>query len=241
MITAVGVIVPARDEEELITQCLHALRRSLQRLPDRIERAVCVVADRCSDETAARARTAFGGWPGGHVLVTDRPRTIGEIRDRGIHAVRARLPERDAANVLLLNTDADTEVGSLWAAEHLRRIERGAHAVTGPAELASPFPGPAHAARRYHALVRSGTNVYGANLGVRADAFDTVGGFGTCRTGEDHDLWGRLCAAGYRCRVEPAAVVWTSARTEGRAPAGLAALLRSLPGELGDLGDLEPA
>ncbi|WP_328457556.1 MULTISPECIES: glycosyltransferase [unclassified Amycolatopsis] len=227
MITAVGVVVPARDERDLIEPCLRALRRALWRLPARVERAVCVVADRCADDTAARARATFGGWATGRVVVTDRPRTIGEVRDLGVHAVRAGLAGHAASEVLLLNTDADTQVASGWAREHLRRVERGAHAVTGPAELAGPFPGSPHAARRYHAVVSGGVNVYGANLGVRADAFDTVGGFGVCRTGEDHDLWRRLGEAGFRCRVEPAAVVRTSSRLDGRAPDGLAALLRT--------------
>jgi hypothetical protein len=165
-------------------------------------------------------------------VVIERPRTIGEVRDHGYHAVRAWLPEHKAANVLLLNTDADTTVEPQWAVEHLRRVDQGAHAVTGPAELAGPFPGSADAAHRYHALVDNGVNVHGANLGVRADAF---GGFGWCPSGEDHHLWRRLLTAGYRCCVEPAAIVRTSARTEGRAPGGLAALLHRLPDELGDL------
>jgi hypothetical protein len=228
VITAVGVVVPARDERDLIEPCLHALRRALSRLPARVDRAVCVVADRCADDTADRARVAFGGWAAGRVVVTGRPRTIGEVRDLGGHAVRTELAGHAASEVLLLNTDADTQVGSGWAREHLLRVERGAHAVTGPAELTGPFPGSPHAARRYHAVVTGGVNVYGANLGVRADAFDAVGGFGTCRTGEDHDLWRRLGEAGFRRGVEPAAVVRTSARLDGRAPDGLAALLRSL-------------
>ncbi len=228
MITAVGVVVPARDERDLIEPCLRALRQALWRLPARVERAVCVVADRCADDTAARARAVFGGWATGRVVVTGRERTIGEVRDLGTHAARADLAGHAASQVLLLNTDADTRVGVGWAREHLRRVERGAHAVTGPAELAEPFPGSPHAARQYHAVVAGGVNVYGANLGVRADAFDAVGGFGVCRTGEDHDLWRRLGEAGFHCRVEPAAVVRTSARLDGRAPDGLATLLRTL-------------
>lgn len=228
MITAVGVVVPAQNEEDLIVACLRALRESLRRLPARVDRAVCVVADRCTDTTAARARAAFGGWAAGRVVVTGRPRTIGEVRDLGCHAVRARLPGHAPAEILLLNTDADTEVEAGWARAHLHRAERGAHAITGPADLPGPFPGPLAAASRYRAVLDGSVNVYGANLAIRADAFDAVGGFGPCRTGEDHDIWRRLGAAGFRCRVDPSAVVRTSARLDGRAPDGLAALLREL-------------
>jgi hypothetical protein len=228
VITAVGVVVPARDEEDLIVPCLHALRRALGRLPARVDRAVCVVADRCTDGTAARARAVFGGWAAARVVVTGRPRTIGEVRDLGCHAVRTGLSGHAASEVLLLNTDADSEVRPAWAREQVRSAEQGAHAITGPAPLPVPFPGSPDAARRYHAVVAGGINVYGANLGVRADAFDAVGGFGVRATGEDHALWHRLAEAGFHCRVEPAAVVRTSVRLDGRAPDGLAALLRTL-------------
>jgi len=231
VISAVGVVVPARDEEELISPCLRALRKSLSRLPRQVERVVYVVADRCADDTAARARTVFAGWTAGRVVLAERPRTIGEVRDAGCRAARTALKQHASSNVLLLNTDADTEVDPDWAGEHWNSAGRGAHAVTGPAELATPFPGPPAAAQRYQAIVADGINVYGANLGVRADAFATVGGFGRRASGEDHDLWCRLSEAGFSCRFEAAAAVRTSARVDGRAPDGLAALLRRLDHE----------
>jgi hypothetical protein len=70
--------------------------------------------------------------------------------------------------------------------------------------------------------------VYGANLGVRADAYLAVGGFGAVATGEDHHLWRRLGQAGYRRSYAAESTVRTSARRHGRAPGGLADLLRSL-------------
>ncbi|WP_318306854.1 glycosyltransferase [Amycolatopsis solani] len=232
MIEAIGVVVPARDEAELVGGCVHALGEALRRLPSGVAYAVCVVADRCRDATAATARAAFGGLPGVVVTATSA-RTIGEVRDLGIARVRERL-RAPAAGTLLLSTDADTRVTPGWARAHLARARQGYHAIAGTAELAAPFSTSARALRQYEHILddaRTATghgSVYGANLGVRADAFDAAGGFGPRATGEDHDLWRRLGQAGFRRCFEPSAPVVTSARLHGRAPDGLATLLRRL-------------
>ncbi|GAA3547674.1 hypothetical protein GCM10022222_34100 [Amycolatopsis ultiminotia] len=223
MISAVGVVVPARDEAASVSRCLHAIRRSLLRLPVSVERTVVVVADRCTDGTAARA------WPLAEVVVTDSPHTIGEVRDHGCHTALTQLADHPTAHVLLLNTDADTEVDSHWAARHLGSARLGFHAATGPAHLVGEFPGGTDAAAQYRELVdHAPVNVYGANLAVRADAYTAVGRFGRTATGEDHSLWQRLETAGYRLTQDPNAFVHTSARLDGRAPEGLSSLLRRL-------------
>lgn len=233
MIEAVGVVVPARDEASLVGACVRAVDLALRRLPAGIARAVCVVADRCGDATADVVRTAFGEVPG-VVVVSRSARTVGEVRDLGVARVRAALGSPAPSRTLLLSTDADTRVTPGWARAHLARARQGYHAVAGTAELAEPFSASARALARYdHVLDRARTeeghgSVYGANLGVRADAFDVVGGFGPRATGEDHDLWRRLGQAGFRRCYESGAPVVTSARLVGRAPDGLAALLRGL-------------
>ncbi|SEP37539.1 glycosyltransferase [Amycolatopsis saalfeldensis] len=226
MITAIAVVVPARDEAPAISGCLHAIRRSLLRLPVSVERAVIVVADRCADDTASRARSLA------EVIVSRAPLTIGEVRDLGCRTTLSRLAGHRTSEVLLLNTDADSEVDQHWAARHLARARQGGHATTGPAHLIGPAPGGPGAAARYRRLVetadREAGNVYGANLAVRADTYDAVGGFGRVASGEDHSLWNRLENAGYRLGQEPGASVRTSARLDGRAPGGLSSLLRKL-------------
>ena len=227
MISAVGVAIPARDEAQLIGGCLRHLGRALAQLPARVTPAVCVVADRCGDATADVARAAFGGWRHALVRPNDGPATIGELRDLGFREVRAALRGQLAAETLLLSTDADTMVDPNWALAHLRLAERGWHAVAGEAELAQPLP--PHVALRYAAVrERTPPNVYGANLGVRADAYTAIGGFAPLPTGEDQDLWQRLGAAGFRLTGATEPVVHTSARRHGRAGGGVAALLRDL-------------
>lgn len=235
MITAVGVIVPARDEAELIGDCVAHLRRALAALPARVERAVCVVADRCADDTAAIARAELSGQAA--VLTNRRAMTIGDVRRLGCRQVLAMLSEHEPDDTLLLSTDADTTVAADWALAHLRLAEQGWQAVAGVAELDEPLP-PAVALRyaaehgRAHGPHGHG-NVYAANLGVRGDAYAAVGGFAALATGEEHDLWRRLGAAGFRRVHATEPVVTTSARLAGRAQDGLAALLRGLhEGEL---------
>ncbi|APU13617.1 glycosyltransferase [Actinoalloteichus fjordicus] len=233
MITAVGVVIPARDEGCLLGACLQALRRALLELPPRLGRAVCVVADRCTDDTAAVARAAFGGWRAGLVESNGRELPIGLLRDHGVRALRPLLRGHSPSRTLLLNTDADSTVDSGWAREHVARAAEGSHAIAGMADLDLLSLSP-HARARYQRVIdgvrrREGHgNVYCANLAVRADAYASVGGFGPVPTGEDHDLWRRLEQAGYLLRFDSGARVTTSPRLTGRARHGLADLLRSL-------------
>jgi hypothetical protein len=232
MISAVGVAIPARDEAELIGPCLRNLRLALAELPARIERAVCVVADRCVDDTARLARAEFAGWRGARIRINTRALCLGEVRDLGFRQLGTALAAHGPAHTLLLSSDADTTVEHDWATAHLRLAERGWHAIAGVAELAQPVP-PTVAARYAAERARSHGphghgNVYGANLAVRADSYAAVGGFAPLATGEDHDLWQRLVAAGFPTVYATEPVVRTSARHEGRAEGGVAALLSRL-------------
>lgn len=237
MITAVGVVVPARDEDRLIGACVRSVLTALWALPRDIHTSVCVVADRCTDDTAAVAHAEFSGVPTAHVVRNRSATTIGEVRDHGVNHLD--LLGHRPSRVWLLSTDADTTVAPDWALRHLELARRGAHAVAGVALLSPHAALPAAVARRYSALL-AGTrrpdghgNVYAANLGLRADAYRAVGGFGAVATGEDHDLWRRLRRAGYRCRYAENAQVVTSARRRGRARGGLADLLANLDREAG--------
>jgi cellulose synthase/poly-beta-1,6-N-acetylglucosamine synthase-like glycosyltransferase len=230
MISAVAVVIPARDERQRIRACLRAVHHTLSRLPDGIAHSVCVVADRCTDDTAALAHAAS---PRASIVTTNEDLPIGEVRDIGMRTARTALHGHLAADTWLLSTDADTIVHRDWAPSHVRLADAGTDAVAGVAHLDRPA-GPTRAAvERYAAVVGAAHgpwghgNVYGANFGVRADAFDVVDGFGAVRVGEDHDLWTRLGNAGYTLRHADIPVV-TSGRRVGRARGGLADLLAAL-------------
>ena len=252
-VTAVGVVVPAHDEQDRIGRCLISLRRALAQVPDGITTAAAVVLDRCTDATPERVADLVADWPQATVLTLpgDRPAPrsadlisiarhglrgtgIGAVRDLGLRAVLQQLSGRPTAGTWLLSTDADTTVPPDWVRAHLRHAADGVHAVAGLADLATTDHLATGALWRYRSIVEHGLHgathhhVYGANLGVRADAYLAVGGFPADGSGEDHGLWRRLAAACYTL-VQPVGIrVRTSARLRGRADGGLAGLLRAL-------------
>ncbi len=222
----VGVVIPAKDEEDRIEACLASVAAAVEYAECRA--VVCVVADRCTDTTAERARAAEVD-----VLVNHPARAIGDVRNIGFRHVVGRLGAA-IEQTWLLSTDADTLVPPTWVVDHLRYAAAGADAVAGAVDLDDPHVLPSNVLARYSALVaelvvgpRHG-HAYAANLGVRADAFLRVGGFPDVVCGEEHALLDRLRRAG-SCVVSPNDVrARTSARTTGRAPGGLADLLRTL-------------
>ena len=248
-VTAVGVVVPARNEQDRIVRCLTSLRRALAEAPDGVTTAVAVVLDRCTDATAEQVASVVADWPHATILAVPpsrRPNVaaiglsgprgsgVGALRDLGLRAVLDRLSGHPAAGTWLLSTDADTTVPPDWVRAHLQHAADGVHAVAGLADLAATDHLAAGALWRYRAIVDNGLlgtthhHVYGANLGVRADAYLTVGGFPADGLGEDHGLWQRLAGAGYTL-VQPVGIrVRTSARLRGRGDGGLAGLLRAL-------------
>lgn len=54
------------------------------------------------------------------------------------------------------------------------------------------------------------------NMGVRAEAYQSLGGFSKMRFGEDIDFSIRIFKNGYRCRLFPEAWVWHKRRTDFR-------------------------
>lgn len=225
MIAAVGVVVPARDEEDVIARCLHSV---LAALPPAIDTAVCVVLDRCTDRTAARVPASV------QVVTNRRPATVGELRDRGVRRLLRRLAGHPPERIWLLSTDADSIVGPTWVADHLRHAAAGAHAVAGLADLDDAGHLTPSARLAYARILGAGTrgdghaHVYAANLGIRADTFESVGGFPLVPHGEDHGLAARVRGGGYRMVTALDGRVRTSARTLGRSSGGLASLLGGL-------------
>ncbi|MBN9738244.1 MULTISPECIES: glycosyltransferase [unclassified Pseudonocardia] len=241
-VTAAGVLIPAHDEAGSIGACVGSVLTALDRTPGLRARALCVVADRCSDATAARARAAAAGHPAARrVRVT--------VLERGPQAVRDGLPPvvgaartlagrtvlrslgTDPATTWLLSTDADGTVAPGWVREHLAIADTGAGAVAGGVVLdlpGSPRP-PGEPPAPDHP-------VYAANLGLRADAFLAVAGFPAVGSGEDHGIVARLRAHGFRVVPGAPGTVRTSARERGRARGGLADLLRDTGSESPEAG-----
>jgi hypothetical protein len=84
---------------------------------------------------------------------------------------------------------------------------------------------------RYGDGTGSHTHVHGANLGFRAAAYLTAGGFPAAATAEDHALVTALEATGSRILRTRAVTVRTSARPRARAPHGFSHYLTEIAGQ----------
>jgi hypothetical protein len=224
VIKAVGIAVPAHNEETLLPDCLLALRRAASRLGVPVR--VLVVADSCTDRTVAVARR-FGAR-----VVGIGARNVGAARATGMTALLRLMPGLDPAAVWLATTDADTVVPAGWLRRQLGYADQGWDVVLGTVTVADWSEHPAHVPAAFTARYESGgrphPHVHGANLGIRASAYLAAGGFRSLRSAEDHALLAAATEAG--CSVLQASdiAVQTSARRQARAPDGFSHLLRTL-------------
>jgi glycosyltransferase involved in cell wall biosynthesis len=223
-IEAVGVVVPAHNEETLLPACLAALGRVVRVAG--VPVSVLVVADTCSDRTAAVARAC------GARVIAIGARNVGAARAAGM-AELLRLTEGvDPSAVWLATTDADTVVPPGWLERQLRYAGQGWDVVLGTVTVGDWDGHPPHVPAAFDALYEFGDgphqHVHGANLGIRASAYLAAGGFRSLCTAEDHALLAAATEAG--CSVLQASdiTVETSARRRARAPLGFSHLLRTL-------------
>jgi GT2 family glycosyltransferase len=226
-IRAVAVVVPAHDEQELLSACLDVLEAAAWRARDRgIQVLLFVVADACSDATRAMARRR------GLTCVTIHANNVGAARAAGVTVALASLAESgiEPPQIYLLHTDADTLVGPDWITRHLD--EAADHdAVLGPVDVQDWSTRGEECARRYALRAEQEPDehrVHGANLGVRADAYERVGGFPALPVAEDRALVGALRTAGESVVFRRDLTVRTSARISTRVSGGFSDYLSEL-------------
>ena len=203
----IGVCIPAHDEAADIGACLASVEEAARQVGREAVRVV-VVADACSDATAAIARAA-----GCDVLTVD-VRCVGAARAAGADYL-LKLGAR-----WLCCTDADTRVPSHWITVQLAC---GSDAVCGTVGVDDWQEHPAHVAEAFnrHYQDRDGhRHVHGANFGISAAAYRLAGGFLSLVAHEDVRLVEMLVA-------QQASIAWvrdpqvlTSARRLARAPGG---------------------
>jgi glycosyltransferase involved in cell wall biosynthesis len=225
VIRSIGVIVPAHNEQDLIPSCLASLRRAARALRG-VPVHVVVVADACRDQTAQAARR------GGASVVRISAKSAGQARAAGARAILRRSGHLDPADLWLATTDADTLVPFWWLRQQARYASQGWDAVVGTIRVAD-WSGRSSGTRsvfreRYDAGAGRHTHVHGANLGFRASAYLTAGGFPALPSGEDHALVAALAATSSRILRTRALPVTTSARLESRAPNGFGDYLSEL-------------
>jgi hypothetical protein len=235
----VAIAVPAYDEADRIGRCLDSL--AAQDDPGPI--VAVVVANNCSDATAAIARTP-------RAIRIDVIEHSFADHERGAGAAR-RMAMAQAAQhgTIVLTTDADCVADRDWVRAHRAAFARGADAVAGrvSADWSELRLHPAPALRigelewTYLGLISEAEPLFdpvahdpaprhaqrcGANLGITRAMLDRVGGVPALATGEDRALLAAVERVDGRIRHDRAPHVTASARLVGRAGGGMADALR---------------
>ena len=231
-----SVVVPARDEEDLIGACLEALAAQAGVGPDEYE--VLLVLDRCTDGTEARAREVAAARPGLRLFALEGPGAgSGLARRVGMEAACRRLLEARGPDGLICSTDADTAVEPDWLAAQLEAVGRGAVAIGGRIDLSDADTLPPGVLRRHtengrlrHQRLledaeRAGRKEHwqfsGASMALTAGSYEKVGGLRPMEALEDEHLEEVLSENGVPIERLLSVRVTTSSRLRGRASRGL--------------------
>ena len=222
----VGVLIPARDEEQLIARCLHSVLKAKQQIENWATVDIVVVSDSSADKTVPIASQILAA--NGIVRSIEAGR-VGAARRYAAQWLLDRY-SGPLSRCWLANTDADCIVPPSWLEAQVALAISGIEAVAGTVDV-DHFEehGPEVRTRFKSSYVihRDGSHphVHGANLGVRADCYKRAGGWENLETAEDHDLWKRLELTGARRHSTSRIEVTTSGRRVGRAPHGFAGAL----------------
>lgn len=231
-IERVGVVVPAHNEEALLSRTLQSIAMATTNVP--LPTMLVVVLDRCSDGSSSVAADAASHFSGLRIrIVEGRFPDVGAARNAGIVEIAAAWPDVPDRLVWTAHTDADTEVPEYWIADQLRFADAGVDLVIGTAEPDEPEQTPAmNLWRARHSLDENHAAVHGANLGIRLNTLLAVGGFVNRALGEDVETVARLREAGAAWVATDTTRVRTSARRRGRVRDGFAGYLRGLDAEI---------
>jgi glycosyltransferase involved in cell wall biosynthesis len=233
------VVVPARDEAERIGECLFALAR--QRAVDPGVYEVIVILDGCRDSTAEVVRELRGREPAllVHAIELARSQGVGRARRHGMDLACQRLLSLGRDDGLIASTDADSIVAEDWLVRQLELVGLGACAIGGHIELDEDesdaladqvlLERELRGSERMRAVLREAPlgaaehhQFSGASLALTADTYRSCGGLPVRAALEDEALERELRARGVPIHRSRRVRVRTSARTDGRAPRGLA-------------------
>jgi glycosyltransferase involved in cell wall biosynthesis len=174
------VLIPARNEEELLPQCLSSVLEASKQLSSSTTSCDIVVAvDLSTDRTYEIASKMLKGKG---TVVSLNAGAVGEARTLAAQ-VALRRYQGPLHRCWLANTDADCRVPKSWLADHLMLCGLGAEAVAGTVDVLDFSEHAAGVERRFRSSYHvspDGTHphVHGANFGVRADAYVRAGGWG---------------------------------------------------------------
>ena len=241
IVAKAAIVVPARNEEDLIAPCLDALGHQQEVSPS--DYLIVLVANNCADETVNRA-IAWASGRAQAICIAEvtfaSDGNVGRARRVGCDLAAELSP----ATGTLLTTDADCQVDPDWVVQSLWHLER-VPAVCGlvvpdPVALAN-FPAVVHEAGHLEYLYRQLVLEFqslmhpdplnpwpfhgraaGASMGFRRQAYDAVNGFQPLSRNEDVDIIRRLKLEGFAVKFADSVRVTASCRFDGRAPGGMA-------------------
>ena len=232
--------MPARDEASRIARCLRALAAQRDMAAGSFE--LIVILDGCRDQTLQVIQQTTRGLRQSafHTITLPRPQGVGRARRLGMDIACRRLLQVGREDGLIASTDADTTVAADWLPTQLALAQAGAAAIGGlieldPAERQALDP-QALVVREQRATQRLTSAVEqavgeatvehphfsGASLALTAAAYRRCGGLPVRAALEDEALAQALTSQGISIHRSRRVRVRTSARTDGRAPRGLA-------------------
>ena len=204
-------------------------------------------ANNCADQSANLARSLAECWAL-TIQVIEASFHAGAARRAAMDIAEAWLGAGGERGGVILTTDADSQVAPNWIASNLAAFDAGAEAVLGRIDLDSEgkfLPRALHRRGRledmYERLVTElswlldrlehnpwphHATISGASLGITRTAYRRIGRLPRVPVGEDKALIALLSRQDARIRYCPTIHVTTSARTNGRAPGGVAETLR---------------
>jgi len=222
-VRAVGIVIPAHDERELLPACLASLRVAARHPALRhVAVHLVPVLDACRDDSGDVA-------PG---ALEVQAHNVGIARATGFAQVLDREAGRPVEELWLATTDADSTVPPDWLAEQLRLAARGAEVVAGTVRVQDWSQQPdlvrARFAATYGDPPLGHAHVHGANLGLSAAAYLDAGGVPPLALAEDQALVDALRVRARRLVATGRIPVTTSGRRESRTTGGFADHLREL-------------
>jgi glycosyltransferase involved in cell wall biosynthesis len=198
---SITFIIPAFNEEKLISFTIHSIQKEMAGRPNDYE--ILVVDNASTDRTS-------------EVALEQGARVVQEFK-RGIVAAR-QAGYLHAKYDLLANIDADNVVPAGWLDRALAALDPATVVVTGPLVYPEFSRLMQVLTRFFYFLGRLshhtlGTMVQGGNFIVRKSALDAVGGYNTDVVffGEDTDFAVRIATVG-SVKLVPKMWVYSSAR-----------------------------
>ena len=177
-----SVVIPAHNEAVLLPQGLQAIDGAARQTTCDVE--VIVVANRCTDATAALARAA------GAIVVEDESRNIAAVRNAGAAT---------ATGDVLLTVDADCRMSHLTFREIERLLDTGRFVGGGTKVLPERWSPGILATYGVVAIGLALTRLSGGLFWCPRSDFEAVGGFDeSLLLAEDLDFARRLRAHGKR-------------------------------------------